>query len=381
MTTDDGVTVYDRAPRRRRGERPAPRPLDALEAHVALIDVLASPEGATFVKSMTGGNTKRVNDERLARELGDKLNTATTLVVTDRMLEFVLNRMDSIPFGDPLRPEDLLFESAYIVLPRPVTVGELTDDDNVSFPPRKVAQFDAGFYIPMGVATWDVLRKVEVPTDGILYAQAASIPTLERHFADRIVPGGRFVRDPNGRLSVVSAEAMDLTQQDGGDLQRVGEIMSAMERIYETKLKHVPIYSSGMGFGVSWDPELREEDFILTPAGEFERRFWLSLFRTVVEEVFAPVRFRRADQRRASRRGLIPDVVVADLRRVKHAAKEETLPGGETIMWSHRWRRRGHTRTLHRGTEKEKTVWVREHICGPDSMPLIEKDRVYRLSK
>src|SRR4029079_14772092 len=101
MTTDDGVTVYDRAPRRGRGERPAPRPLDALEAHVALIDVLASPDGATFVKSMTGGNTKRVNDERLARELGDKLNTATTLVVTDRMLEFVLNRMDSIPFGDP----------------------------------------------------------------------------------------------------------------------------------------------------------------------------------------------------------------------------------------------------------------------------------------
>lgn len=388
MTIDDGVTVYDRAPRRRRGERPAPRPLDALDSHVAVVDALASPDGAGIIESATADgqtgvretDTKRVNDQRFARALSDQLNTATTLVVTDRMLEFVLDRMASIPFGDPLRPDDLLFESAYIVLSRPVTVGDLGDDDYGDvFPPRRFAQFDAGFYVPMGVATYDALRKAEVTADGILYAQCASIPTLERVFADLVVPGGRFVRDRDGGLSIVSAESIDVTQ-DGLHL-RAGEIMHAMQRLYAMRLKHVPVYSSGIGFGVSWDPELREEDFVLTPAGEFERRFWLSLLRTIVEEVFAPVRFRRADYRRAARAGIIPDVVVADLRRVKHTAKEETLPGGETIMWSHRWMRSGHPRTIHKGTEKERTIWVREHVCGPKSMPLILKDRVHRLSR
>lgn len=198
MATNDGVTVWDREPRRRRGQRPTPRPLDALDSHVALIDALNSPDGAGIIESATAGetgfretDTKRVNDKRFARELGDRLNTATTLVVTDRMLDFVLDRMGSIPFGDPLRPDDLLFEAAYIVLPRPVMIGDLTDDDYGDvFPPRKIASFDAGFYIPMGVATYDALREAEVTADGVMYVQAASIALAERILADLVVPGG-----------------------------------------------------------------------------------------------------------------------------------------------------------------------------------------------
>lgn len=372
MTTDDGVTVWERPePKRRKGDRPAPRPLDALDSQVGLIEALHGPRGADLVVAMvetsnaeaTGNliEIRREHEQRAARQLADTLNTATTVVVTERMLDFVLDRMPSIPFGDPLTPDDLLFEAAYIVLPRRVSIGELGDDDRDNFPPRKLAEFDAGFYVPQQVAAARAIRGPDGETadlfsDGIMYVQSVSHSVFEDYIAE-------LRADP------------ERTDFDADEMER------SLNGIRELKIKHAPVYASGIGFGLSWDPELREEDFILTDAGEFERRFWLSLFRTLKEEVFAPVRFRRADQRRAMRRGLIPDVVVADLRRVKHAAKEERLVTGETIMWSHRWIRRGHTRTLNRGTDKEKTVWVREHVCGPQSMPLIHKDRVYRLSK
>lgn len=366
MTTDDGVTVWERPePKRRKGDRPAPRPLDALESQVALIDVLHSSRGGDLVAAMGNlraqpapNQAQRDMEGQAARRLGDQLNTATTVVVTERMLDFVYDRMASIPFGDPLVPDDLLFESAYVVLPRRVGVGSLVEDDRENFPARKVAYFDAGFYVPMSVHRAGATRFVdhesdELFEDGIMYAQSASLALLDDYVSEL---------------------------RDEGDPD-ADDIAEAIDGIRALKVTHSPIYASGIGFGIPWDPELREEDFVLTDAGEFERRFWLSLLRTLKEEIFAPVRFKRADYRRASRRGLIPDVVVADLRRVKHRHKEETLPTGETIMWSHRWRRRGHTRTLNRGTDKEKTVWVREHVCGPASMPLIEKDRVYRLSK
>lgn len=361
-TTDEGFAVDDRGePRRRRGQRPAPRPLDALESQVALIDALRSPVGMNLVAGMTEYGKVDELSRRAANDLASTLNVTTTVVVTDRMLDFVLDRTASVPFGDPMVPDDLFFESAYFVFPRPVRVGPLADDDTQNFPRRLVAEFDSGFYVPQNISTIDELRHTEVPRDGIMYVQSISPPVM-----DKYLDGLR----------------QELADGDPTDKRlALAEVEEGLRQIRALGLKHCPVYSSGWALGMSWDPELREPDFVLTPAGEFERRFWLALLRTVREEIFAPVRFKRADYRRAARRGLIPDVVVADLRRVKHRDKEETLPTGETIMWSHRWMRRGHPRTIHKGTDREKTVWVREHVCGPDSMPLILKDRVYRLSK
>lgn len=360
MTYDE--TVYDRGePRRRQTERPAPRPMDALDSQVALIDALRSDHGMRLVAGMSETGQVEELSRRAASGIAAQLNTATTVVVTDRMLQFVFDRMGSVPFGDPMTPDDLLFESAYFVFPRPVNVGSLRDDDYDNFPRRSIASFDSGFYVPQNISMHARVNEDDGPRDGILYVQSASLALMDEYvesLRQEVLDAGGSLPDP--RLADI--------EEGGAQIRAMG-------------LKHCPIYSSGWALGVSWDPELREEDFVLTEAGEFERRFWLSLLRTLKEEIFAPVRFRRADYRRAARRGLIPDVVVADLRRIKHRNKEETLPTGETIMWSHRWRRKGHTRTLHRGTDKEKTVWVREHICGPESMPLIEKDRVYRLSK
>ena len=73
---------------------------------------------------------------------------------------------------------------------------------------------------------------------------------------------------------------------------------------------------------------------------------------------------------------------VLDLRRLHHRDEsEEHLDDGSTVMWTHRWPVREHTRTLYRGTSREKTVTVKGYEKGPAHLPLIVKDRVYRLSR
>jgi hypothetical protein len=303
------------------------------------------------------------------------LDTAPTIVVTDHMLDLVLARLDRVELGDPLQPEDVsLFPSGYVVFPRPVEVPQITADDAYGMiPPRMAAQFDAGFWMPssivtraavntnrrgVGTYTTPALDIFDTDTDGLMYTQSVSVG-----LAEEILTADH----DKGQIR----EALDWTQ-----------IQRGIARLRSLGVKHAPIYSSGWGFGLSWDPAEREPDFVLTSAGEFERRFWLTLWRTMAEEVMAPVTIPRPDRRRAARMlSQIPEVVVADLRRVKHPVTQERLGDGAEVMWSHRWKVRGHQRTLHRGTDRERTVWVREYVKGPESAPLIEKDTVFRLRR
>jgi hypothetical protein len=347
-------------PTKRRVQAPTPRPLDALASQVSLIRAWQGEHGDDLVHAMGASSRSTALIEaagtgrRAADGLASLLNRATTIVVTDRMLDVVLDRMYAIRFGEALQHKDMLFPSGYILFPRPIDIGPLEDDDvdMTVFPRRPIAQFDAGFWTPMGITDTTSLHGFSSGvTSGIMYAQSNSLPLLQRHSppADSGEPYEDF--------------------QEGIDrLERMG-------------IKHAPIYSAGWAFDLSWDPAKREETFVLTPAGRFEREFWLTLWRTLRDEVFAPVRLRRQDHRAAARLGLIPEVVVADLRRVKHRNTEEVLPTGEVVMWNHRWLVRGHLRTIHKGTPQERKVFVREHVKGPENMPLISKDRVYRLSR
>jgi hypothetical protein len=210
----------------------------------------------------------------------------------------------------------------------------------------------------VGTYTTPALDIFDTDTDGLMYTQSVSVG-----LAEEILTADH----DKGQIR----EALDWTQ-----------IQRGIARLRSLGVKHAPIYSSGWGFGLSWDPAEREPDFVLTSAGEFERRFWLTLWRTMAEEVMAPVTIPRPDRRRAARMlSQIPEVVVADLRRVKHPVTHERLADGAEVMWSHRWKVRGHQRVLHRGTDRERTVWVREYVKGPESAPLIEKDTVWRLRR
>lgn len=325
----------------------SPRPLDALNSHVGLIRAMGRPDSNALCEAMFE-RAAYTTPGVATRDVANKLNGATTIVVTDRMLDVVVERMAGVRFGDPLRPDDLLFPAGYVVFPRPIELPLVPKDYAPdTFPQHVTAAFDAGFWVPSSITSTVGALHGFAPDGGIMYVQSIS-PTL----------GARY------RTQDIDVNAFD----------------REMQQLLRAGIRHAPVYASGWAFGVSWDPAEREASYILTAAGEFERRFWLSLFRALKEEIFAPVRLRRQDRRPAQRLGLVPDVVVADLRRVKHR-DEERLPTGEIVMWTHRWRVTGHVRTLHRGTPQERTTWVREYVKGPADRPIIEKDRVYRLSR
>ncbi len=347
-------------------------PTQALREHVSVVQAFRHPfYGKALAGSLLGIDPDRdygsVTGDRLGRDaaanLAGNLDTAATIVVTDRMLDLVLRRMDSWEFGHPLEAGDLPFERGFVSLPRSVALptGEEDIESNV-WPKRGQNGIDGGWWYPSQSTVSSPGEKFgyegDPSTAGIGYGQTVRREHL-RQFTE-------WLWDAKGRTDLASRESIE----GGNDL------------LLASGALQVPLYHSGWMYGTSWDPQYREESFVLTPAGEFERRFWLSLWRTLGEEVLVPVRLPRKARRPMERLGLIPDVVVCDLRKVRRAAKEdELLPGGEVVMWSHRWRVAEHDRVLHRGTAQERVVRVKSHVKGPESRPLIEKDRVYRLGR
>lgn len=337
-------------------------PTEALDSQVSLIRALRHPEHGV---RLTGALFK-VGPEMVAREvvynqaksLASKLDRAATILITDTMLRHVLRRMDSVEFGQPLAEGDLPFESGYILLPREVTIP--ADDDPDLYPLHRETVFDSGgWFGHEKIGSTSPVGHLEAfnpsPTDGLAFFQG-----IRR---SRLKEATKFL-------------------QGGGDEEVAPEIIEeGNEVLLASGMKHVPIYLGGWEYGRSWDPQYREEGYVLTAAGEFERRFWLTLWRTLSEEIVVPVRMPRRPTRQAARVGLVPEVVVAELRRVRRPNHDQTLPSGEVVMWTHRWRVREHTRTLHRGTPQEKVVPVRSYVKGPENRPLIEKDLVYRLGR
>jgi hypothetical protein len=355
-------------------------PLAALDSQVSLVRALANPSiGAEIMGGAQGlpGAEQALQREGkyLARVMREALDTAPTIVVTDHMLDLVLARLDRLDLGEPLQPEDLsLFPSGYVVFPRPVIVPDVVAEDAFGMiPPRMAARFDAGFWMPSSI--------VARGTANMLNRRGIGVEPTPLDIFDESLNGIMYTQS----VSVGLAETILTTDHDAGVISQALDwesIKHGIARLRSVGVKHAPIYSSGWAFGLSWDPEQREDDYVLTPAGEFERRFWLTLWRTMAEEVMAPVTVPRADRRRAARMlSQVPEVVVADLRRVKHPVTHERLADGAEVMWSHRWKVRGHQRVLHRGTDRERTVWVREYVKGPESAPLIEKDTVWRLRR
>lgn len=345
-------------------------PTQALEEHVSLVRAFRHPShGMAIAGSLAGivpNGDYGKSGTQLARDLAVKLaadlDQAATVVVTDRMLDLVLRRVDSWEFGRPLEADDLPFERAFVSFPRSVPLP--TGDEDVAadvWPRRGQNGFDGGWWYPSDVTGADKDRlRIGYEGDeagaGIGYGQCVRRENL-RQFTEWLWKG------KNPATSQEAIEEGNAVLLASGALQ-------------------IPLYHSGWQFGRSWDPQYREDTFTLTEAGEFERRFWLSLWFTLREEVLAPVRLPRRASRPAARIGLIPDVIVCDLRKVRRPAREdELLPSGEVVIWSHRWRVAGHDRVLHRGTPQERVIRVKPYVKGPANRPLIEKDRVYRLGR
>lgn len=341
-----------------------PDPIAALDAHVAL------------VKALRGYRYQGVKSRDYQTALGDCLDRAETIVVTHQLLDFVLERLPTVPLGQPMTRNMLPFSAAFVQLPRPVYIPyDVVEEVDVQ-PERFVTQFDIGMWVQ--AATIDRTNVVHAPGD------LARPPDKEGY--DLYLPDARDQLEQLGHEGIAYLHGLsEPVIHEGLAYVKANYPEHANMRGYDIRAP-MPIYSSGWRYGLSWDPEKREETFTLTKAGAFERRFWLALWATLMEQVeVEPAKLDRATIRRAARgRNVaeLPEVVVCNLRMLKRrdrTGKERTVR--PSPQWNHRWEVVGHPRTIHRGTPQERVVQVKPHVKGPEWAPLIKKDRVYRLAR
>lgn len=115
-----------------------------------------------------------------------------------------------------------------------------------------------------------------------------------------------------------------------------------------------------------------------TPWMSSIRCYLLALWRFMAQEIYetdstgAP----RALARRASRRIANPTVRTVRLRRVHHSAST-----GGSREWSCQWAVRGHWRTLRRGTDRERKVWVSPYTKGPEDRPFRATTKIVSIER
>lgn len=164
----------------------------------------------------------------------------------------------------------------------------------------------------------------------------------------------------------------------------------------------VPIYEGTWVFDAPWDEDTDDPARELAIADGVDpevaankatilTRQWLATFWQFVQsEIFPwerPSVPRHVGRRIGRSLQHVPEVRVVDLRRLRQPSTPESMvdsaSDGTTVHWHHSWIVHKHKRVLHRGTDKERTVWVRPYIKGTcdESRPLIVKDTVYRVRR
>lgn len=105
---------------------------------------------------------------------------------------------------------------------------------------------------------------------------------------------------------------------------------------------------------------------------------WQMLDERILVRARAPL--GRADRRLAKRAGL-DDLFVTTIHLRSREYVGERHEGAMRREFSHQFPVRGHMRTLHRGTSKERQVFVQSYVKGPKDKPFVAKDHVYSLDR
>lgn len=129
---------------------------------------------------------------------------------------------------------------------------------------------------------------------------------------------------------------------------------------------------------LSWSNATEDDATALLGQGKFVMALWLMANqRIALVSGQKPVRSFR---RRAEKLSLPSTVLVVKLRRPAPQRYEVGDP--RQVEWSHRWIVTGHWRHLwNEESQTEKLVWISPYVKGPESKPLIVKDRLYKLER
>lgn len=111
------------------------------------------------------------------------------------------------------------------------------------------------------------------------------------------------------------------------------------------------------------------------------RRHLLSILMLMGQETTRE-RLDRPTRRRWQRSGVtVPEDGAISVTRLRHTSIVGADGTDVHSRFSHRFLVRGHWRRIHRGTERERAVWVRPCVKGPGDAPLVTKHKVTVLDR
>jgi hypothetical protein len=130
------------------------------------------------------------------------------------------------------------------------------------------------------------------------------------------------------------------------------------------------------------DPKISEDGHVITdPHVARARKFMMALWAFMADEIVrSPQQYLpRPLQRRVKRLApLHGGLRITQIRKVRYVGREEGEGEGEgSREYSHRWLVKGHWRHLPSG----RLTYVRSHIKGPPSKPIIVKNDVYAVRR
>lgn len=170
-------------------------------------------------------------------------------------------------------------------------------------------------------------------------------------------------------------------EQYRDDLQTLGNV--ELDDLLRRLGRAYPSEFIAWAYDTEWS--IVDDDAPQTQVGVSER---IASMRTFVHSVLllmSEVSFSDTEPvphptvRRSTRAGInTPNsIVVCRVRRVEKPSSGNHSTG----HFSHRWGVRGHWRRIQRGTPKERAVWVRPHVKGPQDAEFVPKDNLITLAR
>lgn len=350
------------------------RPLDALDQQVDLIRWWQSPPGIRYAEHWVSaghglslvdqhGNVTTAEDMPKAMSFttrqGDPivepsvmgaifaddaaraLNRAETFVVADSMTEMILRASQSL---DPtaLRATDLPAPSGFVVFNRSIFETDVH---------RKTVSWKAAAWAPQNVTASN-------RSDESLNGEVGGV--MLTFYTDTRDP---FVREADNAIGELIADRYDIP-------------------------RWLPLHTTAYGFGVPWDEPDWRDDANPPASAEVARRvmhaFW-AISQQYVERTHRLPADRHL-RRRIERSGLLTDVAkevrVVTLRKIHEHVERDDDHEPMNVRWSHRWTVTGHWRNQWYPSQGvHRQVWIDEFEKGPEHLPLVVKDTVYKVTR
>jgi len=134
---------------------------------------------------------------------------------------------------------------------------------------------------------------------------------------------------------------------------------------------------SKMNNNMSWDWETAED---VRGLGRKRFKIAFSALEFMSQKILQPVKGQasRSCRKRARNLDHIPDINIIKLRAYEQRLKK--YKDSQSIDWQHRWVVRGHWRNQwYPANEEHRTIWIKEHIKGPEGKALLAKKNIFKV--